>query len=141
MCLASLLGLSAALHLYVGARIVPAVAGFAPALLLVVLPTPLVPMGLVARRFVKRRGADRLATAGLLFMGLGSSMLVLTHRGQIDGRAAAVMPHFGAPQLLRAKIDRVAGVLHGREALSDMAEVGADQKLPAWHIQHPFRPP
>jgi uncharacterized protein len=78
---ASLIALSAALHFYVGARIVPALPGVAAALLIALLllvSTVFVPMALIARRYFRGPAANRLAAAGLLFMGLGSSLLVLT---------------------------------------------------------------
>jgi uncharacterized protein len=81
MPLALLLGLSAALHLYIGARIVPAFPGpvMAAMLSLLLLASALfVPMGLVARRVAKPPVADTLAWIGLVFMGLFSSLLVLT---------------------------------------------------------------
>jgi uncharacterized protein len=80
MSLASLVGLSVALHLYVGARIVPALPGsLAPTAfaLWLLASAAFVPLALVARRLFRGRAADRLATAGLGFMGLGSSLLVL----------------------------------------------------------------
>jgi len=81
MPLALLLGLSAALHLYIGARIVPEfqwplVAAMLS--LLLVASALFVPVGLVARRVAKPPVADTLAWIGLLFMGLFSSLLVLT---------------------------------------------------------------
>ncbi|MES3002215.1 MAG: metallophosphoesterase [Pseudomonadota bacterium] len=72
-------GLSIALHAYVGSRLVeamPHTAGLAFALLLV-LSALLVPLGLFARR-LEKSGTAVLAWAGLLFMGLFSSLLVLT---------------------------------------------------------------
>jgi predicted MPP superfamily phosphohydrolase len=77
---ATLLALSAALHFYIGARLVPAlgaVAGAALALLLV-LSAVLVPGGLLARRLLRPEAADRLTWAGMLCMGLFSTLLVLT---------------------------------------------------------------
>ena len=81
MPLATLLALSAALHLYIGVRVVPAFPGALPAAmlaLLLVASALFVPMGLLARRVAKPPAADTLAAAGLLFMGLFSSLLVLT---------------------------------------------------------------
>ena len=74
--------LSALLHLYVGWRIVPALAVWpvAQALLAMVLAasTVLLPLGLMGRRRVAGPWADRLAWAGLVGMGLFSSLFVLT---------------------------------------------------------------
>jgi uncharacterized protein len=81
MPLALLLGLSAALHLYIGARIVPELQWplvAATLSLLLVASALFVPVGLVARRVAKPPVADTLAWIGLLFMGLFSSLLVLT---------------------------------------------------------------
>jgi uncharacterized protein len=81
MSLASVLSLSAALHLYIGARIVPAIPGqFAAALVALMLAASsvLVPAGFFARRVATPRVAEVLAWAGFLFMGLFSSLLVLT---------------------------------------------------------------
>jgi uncharacterized protein len=81
MPLALLVGLSVTLHLYIGARIVPALPGpLAAALLslLLLVSALLVPVGLVSRRLAKPPVADTLAWIGLVFMGLFSSLLVLT---------------------------------------------------------------
>jgi hypothetical protein len=81
MSLATVLALSAALHLYIGARIVPALdstpAGIALAAVLAASAL-LVPAGMLARRLLRPPAADRLTWAGMLFMGLFSSLLVLT---------------------------------------------------------------
>ncbi len=81
MSLASLIGLSAALHLYVGMRLVPSLPGPVSSSLLsllVLASSVLTPLGLVARRLAQPPAADRLAWAGLLFMGLFSSLFVFT---------------------------------------------------------------
>ncbi|HEX7440336.1 MAG TPA: metallophosphoesterase [Caldimonas sp.] len=75
-----LIVLSALLHGYVGWRIVPALAepwAAAFAALLVASAT-LMPLGLWARRIRSQVLSDWLAWAGLLFMGLFSSLFVLT---------------------------------------------------------------
>jgi predicted MPP superfamily phosphohydrolase len=81
MSIASLIGLSAILHLFIGLRIVPSLPGDAAAWLfaLVLLASSiLMPLGLVARRFARPPAADRLTWAGMLAMGLFSSLLVGT---------------------------------------------------------------
>jgi uncharacterized protein len=80
MSLAFVLGLSAALHLYIGARIVPAIPGyFAAALVALLLASSLlVPAAFFARRIATPPAAATLAWTGFLFMGLFSSLLVLT---------------------------------------------------------------
>lgn len=81
MSVATLLALSAALHLYIGARIVPALdspaAGFTLAAVLAASAL-LVPASMLARRLLRRPAADRLTWAGMLFLGLFSSLFVLT---------------------------------------------------------------
>jgi uncharacterized protein len=74
--------ISALLHAYIALRLLPALAGLAPAqtalATTLALSAVLMPWGLLARRVRSRRWADRLSWAGLLFMGLFSSLLVLT---------------------------------------------------------------
>jgi uncharacterized protein len=73
---------SALIHAYVGMRLVPALAEWPWAMvllgLLLVASATLMPMGLFARRVQSRRLAQTLAWAGVLFMGLFSSLFVLT---------------------------------------------------------------
>ena len=73
--------LSALLHLYVGWRIVPdlpnAAAGTAFALLLLASAI-LIPLGFFGRRSRSREIADRTTWAGMLALGLFSTLLVLT---------------------------------------------------------------
>jgi hypothetical protein len=80
MSLLSVFGLSLALPLYVGAASCRTwrrrrCAGFA---LLLLASAVLAPLGLLARRLLRPPAADRLAWAGLLALGLFSSLLVLT---------------------------------------------------------------
>jgi predicted MPP superfamily phosphohydrolase len=70
------------LHGYIGWRLIPALA-FAPPLqwalaALLVASWLLMPMALLARRIRRQPLSDRLAWAGLLLMGLFSSLFVLT---------------------------------------------------------------
>jgi uncharacterized protein len=79
--MARLLTLSVLLHLYVGARLVPAIPGVPAGLMLALLLMTsafCVPMGLLARRLAKPPVADTLAAVGLLFLGLFSSLFVCT---------------------------------------------------------------
>ncbi|HSI52330.1 MAG TPA: metallophosphoesterase [Ramlibacter sp.] len=80
MSFASLIALSAAFHFYVGARLAPSLPGPWPMVLVVLLAASalLMPMGLLSRRRAGRAGADVLAWAGLLLMGLFSSLFVGT---------------------------------------------------------------
>lgn len=90
----SLLGL---LHLYIGLRLLPAMAlpppGVGVGVLLLVISTILLPAGLLASRLKRWRGADQLAWAGLLAMGFFSSLLVLTVLRDV---ALLVLSLFGA---------------------------------------------
>src|SRR3569623_1623014 len=75
-----LFALSAALHFYIGARLVPALAApwdIALAAWLVASAV-LMPMGLFARRGTHGAWAERLDVAGLFAKGLFSSLLVAT---------------------------------------------------------------
>ena len=81
MSIPFLFGLSFALHLYIGVRVIPAFPSpLAAALLalLLVASAAFVPTGLLARRLARPPMADTLAWAGLLFLGLFSSLFVLT---------------------------------------------------------------
>lgn len=77
-----LLGLSALLHGYIGWRLLPQLAVFPVFMLglgvVLVVSCVLVPMGLMARQLAKAPLADQLSWAGLLCMGLFSSLFVLT---------------------------------------------------------------
>lgn len=79
----SLVVASVLLHFYVGVRIAPELGALAPAAPwlmagVLALSVVLMPMGLVATRVARQPLADVLAWAGLLFMGLFSSLFVLT---------------------------------------------------------------
>ena len=80
--IATVLFLLLVLHLYIGARLIPAlqlgIAGSLAGVVLLAASTLLVPTGLLSPYFKRRRGAEQLAWAGLLAMGLFSSLLVLT---------------------------------------------------------------
>lgn len=83
MSLLTVFALSLALHLYIGARLVPALPSLAAGGVLSVFllaSALLVPLGLVARRRLRLTGpaSDRLTWAGMLCLGLFSSLLVLT---------------------------------------------------------------
>ena len=74
--------LSAVLHGYIGLRLLPGWSAFPAAQLglvgVLTLSALLMPLGLLARRVVKQPLADMLSWAGLLCLGLLSSLLVLT---------------------------------------------------------------
>ena len=74
--------LSAVLHGYVALRLIPDLAPFALAQFslagVLLLSALLIPMGLIARRIANAPLANRLGWAGLLCMGLFSTLMVLT---------------------------------------------------------------
>lgn len=72
--------LVALLHLYIGWRVAPHLGGLAGwgLALVLVASTVLMPLSMTARRMKNRRAAEGLAWAGFVFMGLFSSLLVLT---------------------------------------------------------------
>ena len=78
----SLLAILALLHLYIGLRLLPALdvgmAGMALGALLLALSAALVRIGLVAPSLRRSRWSEQLSWAGLLAMGLFSSLFVLT---------------------------------------------------------------
>jgi predicted MPP superfamily phosphohydrolase len=80
--IATVLFLLVLLHVYIGFRLIPAlnlsVIGDIACVLLLMASTLLVPTGLLSPTFKRRRGAEQLAWAGLLAMGLFSSLIVLT---------------------------------------------------------------
>lgn len=70
------------LHAYVGVRLLPGLSQWPGAQvmlgLVLLASTALMPMGLTARRIMSQPLSDRLAWTGMLFMGLFSSLFVLT---------------------------------------------------------------
>lgn len=108
MSLATILSLSAALHLYIGVRLVPSLpAGGAGVLVAWLLASALlVPAGLLARRVIRLRpaAADRLTWIGMLAMGLFSSLFVLT---LLRDLALLVLAVAGGPDLARVSGEAV----------------------------------
>ena len=80
--LLTVVALLALLHLYIGFRLIPAMAlgpaGVALGIVLLIASTLLVPTGLFAATLKRFRFAEQLTWAGLLAMGFFSSLLVLT---------------------------------------------------------------
>ena len=78
----TLAGLSAVLHAYVALRLIPDLAAFGTTRLLLaavlLASTLLIPLALMAKRIARPSLADRLGWAGLLCMGLFSTLMVLT---------------------------------------------------------------
>jgi uncharacterized protein len=100
MSLSILLGLSAALHLYIALRIVPALGNAAVAVLfslLLAASALLVPWGLMARRLIRGFVGDTVAAIGLFFLGLFSSLLVGTFLRDLVLLLAA-LSHAFAPE-------------------------------------------
>jgi predicted MPP superfamily phosphohydrolase len=95
---------SALLHLYVGWRLVPALAAWPVAAgalaVLLVASALLMPMGLLARRIQRQPLSDRLAWGGLVFMGLFSSFFVLTLLRDVALLVAAALPAGWLPESL-----------------------------------------
>jgi predicted MPP superfamily phosphohydrolase len=136
MSLVTVLALSAALHLYIGARIVPqlpwpAGAGFAVVLLASAL---LVPLSLLARRLLRPPAADRLTWAGMLCMGLFSSLLVLTVMRDLMLLALAVA-NLDAPQWVR---HTAAAVPAGGLALSLIGLINARRTARVVRVRVPI---
>ena len=82
MNLFTLFGLSVLLNGYIGVRLLPDLAAFPPGQLVLAVILALcalvMPLGLVARRVARPVLAGMLSWAGLMCMGLFSSLLVLT---------------------------------------------------------------
>ncbi|MDP3618592.1 MAG: metallophosphoesterase [Ramlibacter sp.] len=81
MPLFTLYGLAAALAYYVWARLVPDMPGAWPGILftaLLVVTAALMPMGMAGQRLFSQPRADTMAAAGLLAMGLFSSLFAFT---------------------------------------------------------------
>jgi predicted MPP superfamily phosphohydrolase len=97
--------LLALLHLYIGMRLLPAMGlgaqGMAAGVLLLAVSTLLVPTGLLVSNLKRLRWSDQMAWAGLLAMGLFSSLLVLTVLRDV---ALLILAALGAasPALARA---------------------------------------
>ncbi|CAN5684796.1 metallophosphoesterase [soil metagenome] len=82
MAYAPLTLFSVLFHLYVGWRVAPALAAWpgwqAAFAVLMIMSATIMPMGLLARRVRSQPASDLLSWAGLIFMGLFSSLFVLT---------------------------------------------------------------
>ena len=81
MTLAPVLGLTALLNLYIALRLLPSLPGPVSSSLLGLALATLsltIPLGLAARRLARPPVADRLAWAGMLALGLFSSLFVFT---------------------------------------------------------------
>lgn len=102
-----LLALCAVLHLAIGARLVPSL-DRTPAILLAALllvSAVAVPLGLMARRIARPPLTDRLARAGLPFLGLFSSLFVATLLREVVLVAGWVFDLAFPGQLPPARVD------------------------------------
>jgi predicted MPP superfamily phosphohydrolase len=102
--IATVLFLLVLLHVFIGFRLIPAlglnVLGDLACVALLIASTLLVPTGLLSPYFKRRRGAEQLAWAGLLAMGLFSSLFVLTLLREIVLLALHFLP-FSWPDAVR----------------------------------------
>jgi len=100
----SLLAILALLHLYIGMRLLPdmnvGLAGVALGALLLAASAGLVRIGLVAPSLRRSRWSERLSWAGLLSMGLFSSLFVLTLLRDVVLLVLALF-HAGGPAFRR----------------------------------------
>jgi predicted MPP superfamily phosphohydrolase/uncharacterized membrane protein len=115
-----LFGVSAALHFYVGARIVAELAAPWSALLAtwLAVSTLLMPMGMLAWRFLRGPWAERVAVAGLFAMGLFSSLLVATFLRDVVLIVLGIV-HVQWPQLYSyERLERVSAALVPSMALA-----------------------
>jgi hypothetical protein len=131
-----ILTLSLALHLYIAARIVPQLpspAGLALAIVLVASAV-LVPMSMMMRHTFSRRAADRLTWAGMLCMGLFSSLFVLTVMRDVLLLLLAVA-HVSKPQWVAATAAAVPLVAL---ALSLVGLVNARRTAPVVRVSIPL---
>lgn len=110
MQLAYLFGTSFLLHLYIATRLAMALPAPAQAALLGLLAASalLVPAGLIARRFTGAPVGDRLTWAGMVLMGLFSSLFVLTLGRDALLLAAALAAHLGLAPSAALRADSAA---------------------------------
>jgi predicted MPP superfamily phosphohydrolase len=105
-----LFAFSAVLHLYIGARLVPALAApwdIALAVWLVVSAV-LMPLGLFGRRAGHGTWAERVAVAGLFAMGLFSSLLVATFLRDVMLIAIGLVATFASVLFPFSRIEAVS---------------------------------
>ena len=143
MSIPSLLVVSMLLHLYIGTRIIPSLSGSVGAtlfMLLLMASATLAPTGLLARRLARPPRADTLAWIGLPFLGLFSSLFVLTLLRRFVAHAVA-----GQPAGARASVAAGRRTGDGRSGSLDWAG-GDPARLceraapgPCRHGSHPDR--
>lgn len=132
------LSLLALLHLYIGLRLLPALAlgpvGLILSVLLLVVLALLVPTGLLAPRFKQRRGADQLAWTGLVAMGFFSSLLVLTVLRDVLLLVAAALGSGSA----RIEYASAAGVPFAALAVTLIGLINARRVARVVHVEVPI---
>ena len=114
MTLAPVLGLTALLNLYIALRLLPSLPGPVSSSLLGLALATLsltIPLGLAARRLARPPVADRLAWAGMLALGLFSSLFVFTLLRDLvlllAALAAWIEPGLAAPGLAALSAEAV----------------------------------
>ena len=114
MTLAPVLGLTALLNLYIALRLLPSLPGPVSSSLLglaLVALSLTIPLGLAARRLARPPVADRLAWAGMLALGLFSSLFVFTLLRDLvlllAALAAWIEPGLAAPGLAALSAEAV----------------------------------
>ena len=114
MTLAPVLGLTALLNLFIALRLLPSLPGPVSSSLLglaLVALSLAIPLGLAARRLARPPVADRLAWAGMLALGLFSSLFVFTLLRDLvlllAALAAWIEPGLAAPGLAALSAEAV----------------------------------
>ena len=114
MTLAPVLGLTALLNLFIALRLLPSLPGPVSSSLLGLVLVALslaIPLGLAARRLARPPVADRLAWAGMLALGLFSSLFVFTLLRDLvlllAALAAWIEPGLAAPGLAALSAEAV----------------------------------
>lgn len=106
--------LLALLHGYIGARLLPDLglsgAGWTIGVAVLVLSCVLMPVSMMTRSIRSQALADRIAWAGLLMMGLFSSLLVLTVLRDLVLLLVAMFPATVAGEVLNASAALVVGL-------------------------------
>lgn len=140
MSLATLFGLSIALHLYIGARIAQALPGwFALAFALLLAASALLtPLSMVARRFARPPASDRMAWAGFLSMGLFSFLFVLSVLRDVVLLVAWAAWLAGAPRIGALETGSAAAVALLGIALTALGVYYARRRPPVKTVRIPL---
>jgi predicted MPP superfamily phosphohydrolase len=113
MSAAFLFGVSAVLHFYIGARLAPELPGAWAIALAALLGVSalLTPMGMLARRYFGSPRADRVAVAGLFFLGLFSSLLVATFLRDLVLLATAALVLASPGLVAFGQLERISAIV------------------------------